>query len=124
MWCYRLVAPYTFERIELPDTSPECLADGQVLLRFRAAGICGSDLPGFRGAKGRLPGDTGPSAAEMDGFPIQAFGGGQLEHAVAAHHIDGAHLRHHVRGDLGDDLVETVLRPDRLRHDLAEAAQQ
>ena len=61
---------------------------------------------------------------EVDGFPVQALGGEQLEHAVAAHHVDGAHLRHHVGGDLGDDLVETVLRPDRLRHDLAEAAQQ
>jgi len=62
MWSYRLVAPYTFQRTDLPDKSPECLGEGQVLLRFTAAGICGSDLPGFRGAKGRLPGDTGASA--------------------------------------------------------------
>ena len=41
-----------------------------MLLRFLAAGVCGSDLPGFRGTQGRLPGDTGVSAAEMDGFPI------------------------------------------------------
>ena len=61
---------------------------------------------------------------QVDGFPVQALGGEQLEHAIAAHHIDGAHLRHHVGGDLGDDLVETVLRPDRLRHDLAEAQQK
>ena len=52
MWSYRLVAPYTFERTELPEPSPESLGDGQVLLRFLAAGICGSDLPGFRGAQG------------------------------------------------------------------------
>src|SRR5215218_10812164 len=64
MWSYRLVAPYTFERTEIPDPSPESLGDGQVLLRFLAAGICGSDLPGFRGAKGQLPGDTGVCAAE------------------------------------------------------------
>ncbi len=69
MWSYRLVAPYTFERTDMPEPSPESLVDGQVLLRFLAAGICGSDLPGFRGAKGRLPGDTGIRAAEMDGFP-------------------------------------------------------
>jgi len=70
MWSYRLVAPYTFDRVDIPEKTPESLGDGQVLLRFVAAGVCGSDLPGFRGAKGRLPGDTGTSAAEMDGFPI------------------------------------------------------
>ena len=75
MWSYRLVAPYIFERTEIPDPSPETLADGQVLLRFLAAGICGSDLPGFRGTKGKLPGDTGACAAEMDGFPIHEIAG-------------------------------------------------
>jgi threonine dehydrogenase-like Zn-dependent dehydrogenase len=75
VWSYRLVAPFTFERINLPDKSSEALADGQVLLSFLAAGICGSDLPGFRGAQGRLPGDTGVSAAEMNGFPIHEIAG-------------------------------------------------
>lgn len=70
MWSYRLVAPYLFERNDIPERSPESLADGQVLLSFLAAGVCGSDLPGFRGAQGRLPGDTGTLAAEMQGFPI------------------------------------------------------
>ena len=75
MWSYRLVAPYTFERRELPERSPESLSLGEVLLRFLAAGICGSDVPAFRGTKGRLPGDTGTSAAEMDGFPIHEIVG-------------------------------------------------
>ena len=42
---------------------PTCLGDGQVLLRFLAAGVCGSDLPAFRGVRGKLPGDDGASAA-------------------------------------------------------------
>ena len=84
MWSYRLVAPYTFERTDLPAKSPESLADGQVLLRFIAAGICGSDVPGFRGARGRLPGDTGASAAEMDGFPIHEIVG----EVIASRHPD------------------------------------
>ena len=46
-----------------------------MLLRFLAAGVCGSDLPGFRGTQGKLPGDTGASAAEMDGFPIHEIVG-------------------------------------------------
>lgn len=85
MWSYRLVAPYTFERTEVPQRSTETLADGQVLMRFLAAGICGSDIPGFRGAKGRLPGDTGLCAAEMDGFPIHEIAGEVIASRHPAH---------------------------------------
>lgn len=70
MWSYRVVAPYLFERTTIAEKTPECLDAGQVLLRFMAAGVCGSDLPAFRGARGRLPGDDGAGAAEKDGFPI------------------------------------------------------
>lgn len=85
MWAYRLVAPYTFERIDVPQPSPDSLRDGQVLLRFLAAGICGSDLPGYRGAKGRLPGDTGARAAEMIGFPIHEIAGEVIASRHPAH---------------------------------------
>ena len=67
---------------------------------------------------------SGAQHGEVDGFALQAFGGVQLERAVDAQHVDGAHLRHHVGGDQDDDLVEALLRADRLRHDLAEPAQQ
>ncbi|WP_102143505.1 zinc-binding dehydrogenase [Mycobacterium hubeiense] len=89
MWSYRLVAPYTFERNDVPDKSFTDVAGDQVLLRFLAAGVCGSDLPGFRGARGRLPGDTGASAAEMDGFPIHEIVG----EVLASRHPD------HAQGD-------------------------
>ena len=92
MWAYRLIAPYTFERVEIPEKTPESLGDRQVLLRFLAAGVCGSDLPGFRGTKGRLPGDTGVSAAEMDGFPI---------HEVVGEVIASRHRSH----GIGDRVV-------------------
>ncbi len=85
MWGYRLVAPYTFERVDLPE--PADLRDGQVLLRFLAAGICGSDLPGFRGTQGKLPGDTGCCAAEMDGFPIHEIAGEVLATAHPDHAV-------------------------------------
>lgn len=84
MWSYRIIAPYLFERTTIADKTPECLADRQVLLRFQAAGICGSDLPGFRGTKGRLPGDDGRSAAEKDGFPIHEVAG----EVIASRHPD------------------------------------
>lgn len=85
MWGYRLIAPFTFERVDLPEPAPQDLRDGEVLLRFLAAGICGSDLPGFRGTRGKLPGDTGRCAAEMDGFPV---------HEIVGEVIAGRHPRH------------------------------
>lgn len=92
MWSYRLVAPYAFARQDVPEPSPEQLAEGQVLLRFLAAGICGSDLPGFRGAQGRLPADTGCCVADMDGFPI---------HEIAGEVIASRHPEHRI----GDRVV-------------------
>jgi L-iditol 2-dehydrogenase len=92
VWSYRLVAPYTFERVDIPAKTADDLGDRQVLLRFLAAGVCGSDLPGFRGTKGRLPGDTGASAAEMDGFPI---------HEVVGEVIASRHRSH----GIGDRVV-------------------
>ncbi len=89
MWAHRLIAPYTFEQREVPERTEDQLADGQVLLRFVAAGVCGSDLPAFRGAQGRLPGDSGVSAAEKDGFPAHEIVGD----VVASRH------RRHRRGD-------------------------
>jgi L-iditol 2-dehydrogenase len=84
VWSQRLVAPYTFERHSLPDKTPEILADGQVLLRFLAAGICGSDMPPFHGVRGKIPGDAGLSAAEKDGFPIHEVVG----EVIASRHPD------------------------------------
>lgn len=87
MWSYHLTAPYTFVCHDVAPPSPEALAPGQVLLRFLAAGVCGSDLPGFRGTQGRLPGDTGCCAAEMDGFPIHEIAGEVLASAHPQHRV-------------------------------------
>ncbi|MCV7279575.1 zinc-binding dehydrogenase [Mycolicibacterium flavescens] len=86
MWSYRLTAPYTFQKCDIPTrTAP--LADGEVLLDFRAAGVCGSDLPPFRGVRGKIPGDRGRSAAELPGFPI---------HEIVGEVIDSRHTAHAV----------------------------
>lgn len=85
MWSYRIIAPYRFERTTIPEKTPECLADGEVLLRFMAAGVCGSDLPAFRGARGRIQGDDGTSAAEKDGFPIHEVAGEVIASRHPAH---------------------------------------
>ena len=70
MWSYRIVAPYQFERTSIAVKTAADLRDGQVLLRFLAAGVCGSDMPAFRGVRGTLPGDDGRSGAEKDGYPV------------------------------------------------------
>lgn len=85
MWSYRLIAPYLFERTMIADATPESLTDGQVLLRFLAAGVCGSDLPAFRGARGRIPGDDGRSGPEKDGFPIHEVAGEVIASRHPAH---------------------------------------
>ncbi|OBG36488.1 zinc-binding dehydrogenase [Mycolicibacter heraklionensis] len=85
MWAYRLIAPYQFEKIEAPDPREQQLGAGQVLLQFVAAGVCGSDLPAFRGAQGRLAGDDGARAAEKLGFPI---------HEIVGDVIASRHLQH------------------------------
>lgn len=85
MWSYRIIAPYLFERTTIDDKTPEGLADAQVLLRFSAAGVCGSDMPAFRGAKGRIPGDDGRSGPEKDGFPIHEVAGEVIASRHPAH---------------------------------------
>lgn len=49
MWAYTLTEPYMFHEIELPAPAESELAAGEVLLRVRVGGICGSDLPFFTG---------------------------------------------------------------------------
>jgi threonine dehydrogenase-like Zn-dependent dehydrogenase len=49
MWAYRLLGPSRIGPVQVPTPSESQLASNQVLLRFRAGGICGSDLPYFRG---------------------------------------------------------------------------
>ncbi len=87
MWSYRLVAPYTFERSDIPEKTGDSLDDGQVLVRFMAAGVCGSDLPGFRGFQGRLARDAGTSVADMDGFPIHEIVGEVVEARHRSHGV-------------------------------------
>ena len=75
MWSYRIVAPYQFERTSITQKTPDDLDDGQVLLRFLAAGVCGSDMPAFRGVRGKIPGVDGCSGAEKNGYPIHEIVG-------------------------------------------------
>jgi L-iditol 2-dehydrogenase len=71
MWARRLAGPGTFERITVSAPSADDLADGQVLLRVLAGGICGSDIPYFRGAHPLPDVDgLGRYSAELPGYPM------------------------------------------------------
>ena len=67
---------------------------------------------------------VGAHAREMHRLAVQAFGGEQFEGVVVAQHVDRADLGDDVGGDDHDDAVQARLGADRLRHSLAEAAQQ
>ena len=47
-WAYRLEGPMQFVRHVVEPPTASDLVDGEVLLRFRVGGICGSDLPRCR----------------------------------------------------------------------------
>ena len=65
-----LTAPATWTPVEVPAPDPAALPDGEVLVRVLAGGICGSDLPAFRGT-GPLP----PGAAAVPGTPLHEIVG-------------------------------------------------
>src|SRR5690606_34496734 len=60
----------------------------------------------------------------VDGLALEALRGIELEDAIGAQDVGRADFRDHVGRDLHDDLVEPDLRADRLRHDLAQAAEE
>jgi threonine dehydrogenase-like Zn-dependent dehydrogenase len=71
MWAQILSAPFRFEQVEVDASSEADLAAGDVLLRNLAGGLCGSDLPYFRG---QLPLPWGQASSDsydnLPGFPM------------------------------------------------------
>ncbi|WNV73846.1 zinc-binding dehydrogenase [Geodermatophilus sp. DSM 44513] len=83
MWAQRLVAPQQLEQVEVPAPREAALGPGEVLVALGAGGICGSDLPFFRGG---LSPDAPADAREFGtpGFPMHEVAGT----AVASRHPD------------------------------------
>ncbi len=71
MWAQTLVAPAKFELQDVPAPNEGQVGDGEVLLRVLAGGICGSDLPYFKGASqlGTVGGPR-PYRPYRPGFPL------------------------------------------------------
>ena len=103
MWAWRQPAPFEFERLDVPEPSPP--APGEVLLRFRLGGICGSDLPSFTGVRSTQHPQTG-----LLGAPLHELVADVLESTVD-------------RLRVGDRVVGTVV-PAGLRERLTAPADQ
>jgi L-iditol 2-dehydrogenase len=87
MWAHLLVGPRQLDRVEVPAVTAAQLQDGQVLLRTLAGGICGSDLPRFRGVASP-PVGPGPASSHADrvGQPLHEVVG----EVLASRHPDVA----------------------------------
>ncbi|WP_432837990.1 zinc-binding dehydrogenase [Dactylosporangium sp. CA-092794] len=70
MWAYQLSGPCRLERVDVERPLAEDLAEDEVLLRTLAGGVCGSDLPKFRGGKGAVITPDGGWQAGRPGFPM------------------------------------------------------
>jgi threonine dehydrogenase-like Zn-dependent dehydrogenase len=70
MWAYKLIRPYTFETVNVPEPGETALADGDVVLRVLAGSICGSDVPSVRGGVNPEHPDKGALAAGLVGYPM------------------------------------------------------
>lgn len=69
MWAQTLTAPRTFAATEAPAPTAADLKPGEVLLRVLAGGVCGSDLPEFKGLK--APAAIGPAPwGTVPGSPL------------------------------------------------------
>ena len=81
MWTYTVSGPNSISEREVPAPTPEDLVDGQVLLRVIVGGICGSDLPYFKGREGGRYG-TRPAG----GGPAEPPPGAPLHEVVGEVH--------------------------------------
>lgn len=125
MWAQRLVAPLRLEMIEIPAPRAEDLQSGQVLLKFRAAAICGSDMPRFLGKvdpdmpwNGEVGFPLHEIVGEVVGSKAPEFHPGDRVVGIAERHrglqeyfVNGAHLLYPLNGSDLSDTQATVIQP-------------
>jgi L-iditol 2-dehydrogenase len=77
MWAQTLTGPGTFELGVVAAPDEGSLRPGDVLLRVLAGGICGSDLPFFRGGLSpvSIPGENGGLPTSPAGAPLHEIVG-------------------------------------------------
>lgn len=88
MWAQVLVAPSRFALVDVPRPDESDLPDGQVLVRTLAGGICGSDLPNFRGQVSLVvKGGSDAGTAGVPGFPMHEIVGEIVASRHPAHTV-------------------------------------
>ena len=70
-----------YKRLDLEDVPPPAVADGEVLVRVRSCGICGSDVHGYDGSSGRrippvIMGHEAAGEVAEVGRAVRAFAAG------------------------------------------------
>jgi len=70
-----------YKCLEITEVPPPTIGDGELLVRIRACGICGSDIHGFDGSSGRripplIMGHEASGVVEQVGSEVTRFTGG------------------------------------------------
>jgi L-iditol 2-dehydrogenase len=84
MWAMQLVAPCTFAEVDIPAPLEQDLHDGEVLLEVLAGGVCGSDLPTFRGNASRSEVGPPPPGASLHEVVGRVIGSRDQRHEVGS----------------------------------------
>jgi threonine dehydrogenase-like Zn-dependent dehydrogenase len=108
MWQLQQPAPSVFDRLEVPEPTEAELAPGDVLLRFLAGSICGSDIPKFLGNH-----DPDNPYTGLPGVPLHEFVG-----RVEASRANDLHVGQRVVGIISESrgLAELVINPASMVH--------
>ncbi|TYP88941.1 zinc-binding dehydrogenase [Blastococcus xanthinilyticus] len=85
MWAQVLDGPFRFQQVDVEAPGPGDLADGQVLVAARAGGICGSDLPFFKGAPFQQSASPAGGTTAPPGFPLHEIVGEVVASRHPAH---------------------------------------
>lgn len=120
MWAYRLTGPGFVERCDRPDDERE-LGPGQVRLRFKVAGLCGSDMPKLNGIIVRkdagdndyapiheLVGEVIESASSELSVGERVVGSGGRANGLSEFHVESDQAFIGVPADLGDAEAVTI----------------
>jgi len=125
MWAHRLTGPSRFEPVEIDPPKADALRDGEVLLRFRAAAICGSDMPMFLGKSdpavpwlneigAPLHEVVADVVASKDGklrAGDRVVGIAERHNGLQEYFVNGAHYLHSLNGSDLTDAEATVIQP-------------
>lgn len=103
MWQLQQPAPSVFDRLEVPEPSDSELVEGEVLLRFLAGSICGSDIPKFLGNH-----DPDNPYTGSPGVPLHEFVG-RVEASAADNFHQGQRVVGIIKASRG--LAELLINP-------------